>query len=164
MHGSTAMNEPETPNSSTKIDDVVQQLLRWSHEILRAMTRHSGAAAPTVPTIATQRASSADQRCHPRIPLHDITVHVTDGCLFATAALDNISPTGLCLCKLPEQLYNHSGELTVFSSDNPGLPVLHIQPRWQQTTWNGKTIGAAILNATDAWRLFFVHTASQFSA
>ena len=105
----------------------------------------------------------SDKRQHPRVALRDTPVHVTDGCLFATAFLENISPTGLCLCNLPEQLYKNSGKLTVFSSDNPGLPVLQIEPRWQNTGWKGKTIGAAILNTSDAWRLFFVHTAGQVS-
>ena len=112
-------------------------------------------AAPPVET--------ADQRRHPRVALQNTTVHVTDGCLFATALLENISPTGICLCNLPEQLYKNAGKLTVFSNDNPGLPVLQIEPRWQKTGWHGKTIGASILNATDAWRLFFVHTAGQFT-
>ncbi len=110
-----------------------------------------------------QPPQASDKRQHPRVALRDTPVHVTDGCLFATALLENISPTGVCLCNLPEQLYKNSGKLTVFSSDNPGLPVLQIEPRWQKTGWNGKTIGAVILNATDAWRLFFVHTAGQVS-
>ena len=108
-------------------------------------------------------AQASDQRQHPRVPLQNTTVHVTDGCLFATALLENISPSGLCICNIPEQLYKNAGKLTVFSSDNPGLPVLQIEPRWQKNSWRGKTIGAVILNATDAWRLFFVHTAGQFS-
>lgn len=108
--------------------------------------------------------SGAEKRRHPRIPVHNTTVQVTDGCLSASARIDNISPTGICLCDLPEQLYRSASRLTVYSSDNPGLPVLHIQPCWQHTGWGGKTIGAAILNATDAWRLFFVHTAGRFEA
>nr|WP_320009883.1 hypothetical protein [uncultured Desulfobulbus sp.] len=110
-----------------------------------------------------QTAQASDQRQHPRVALRNTTVHVTDGCLFATALLENISPSGLCICNLPEQLYKNAGKLTVFSSDDPGLPVLQIEPRWQRTNWRGKTIGAVILNATDAWRLFFVHTAGQFT-
>lgn len=106
---------------------------------------------------------ASDQRQHPRVALQNTTVYVTDGCLFATAMLENISQTGICLCNLPEQLYKNAGQLTVFSSDNPGLPVLQIEPRWQKIGWRGKTIGGTILNATDAWRLFFVHTAGQFS-
>jgi hypothetical protein len=109
------------------------------------------------------QAGASDKRRHPRVTLHNITVHVTDGCLFATAMLENISPNGICLCNLPEQLYKNAGKLTVFSSDNPGLPVLQIEPRWQKSGWGGKTIGAVILNTTDAWRLFFVHTAGQLS-
>lgn len=108
--------------------------------------------------------SGADKRRHPRIPLKNTTVHVTDGCLFATARIGNISPAGLCLCDLPEQLYHSANRLTVYSSDNPGLPVLQIRPCWQHTGWGGKTIGAIILNATDAWRLFFVHAAGQVEA
>lgn len=156
------MNFPKFPSPSARIACALQLLMRWSQGIVRAMTS-SGATIGTATATGGRRPGSADQRHHPRIPLHDITVHVTDGCLFATATLGNISLDGLCLCNLPEQLYNHSGELTVFSSDDPGLPVLQIKPRWQKTGWNGKTIGAAILNATDAWRLFFVHTASQHS-
>ncbi len=151
----TAMNLPKNINPSARIAGTLLQLVRWSQGVLRAMTSNPGTMMGSTGTTDGQRSGSADQRRHPRIPLNDITVHVTDGCLFATASLGNISPAGICLCNLPEQLYNHAGELTVFSSDNPGLPVLHIAPRWQKTGWNGKTIGAAILNATDAWRLFF---------
>jgi hypothetical protein len=121
----------------------------------------------TVPVKTGQTESPqamADQRRQPRIYLTNTSVHVTDGCLFATARIGNISPSGICLCNLPEQLYRSAGRLTVFSSDDPGLPVLHIEPRWEQTGWSGKTIGAAILNASETWRLFFVHTASQIEA
>lgn len=108
--------------------------------------------------------SEAEKRRHPRIGLTDTSVHVTDGCLCATAHLANISPAGICLCNLPEQLYRSANRLTIFSSDNPGLPVLHIEPRWERTGWKGKTIGAAIVNAPRTWRLFFFRTASQLEA
>ena len=156
MRGTTAMNFPKNTNPSARIAGTLLQLVRWSQGVLRAMTSSPVATVDSAGAIDGQRSGSADQRRHPRIPLNDITVHVTDGCLFATASLDHISPNGICL-------YNHTDELTVFSSDNPGLPVLHIAPRWQKTGWNGKTIGATVLNATDSWRLFFVHTASQYS-
>ena len=109
----------------------------------------------------SQPPSSADQRSNARIHLTDTTVQVTDGCLFATALIDNISLCGICLHHLPEQLYRSDRQLTVFSSDNPGIPILHIQPQWQDTGWDGKTIGATILNASETWRLFFVHSASR---
>jgi len=121
----------------------------------------------TVPVQTGQTESPqamADKRLQPRIHLTNTSVYVTDGCLFATARIGNISPSGICLCNLPEQLYRSAGRLTVFSSDDPGLPVLHIEPRWERTGWSGKTIGAAILNASETWRLFFVHTASQTEA
>lgn len=105
-----------------------------------------------------------EKRRHPRIGLTATSVHVTDGCLCATADLANISPAGICLCKLPEQLYRSASRLTIYSSDNPGLPVLHIEPRWERTGWNGKTIGAAIVNAPRTWRLFFFRTARQLEA
>lgn len=105
--------------------------------------------------------SSPDKRRHLRIALSATTVRVTDGCMFATARMENISPDGLCLGNLPEQLFRSPGRLTVFSSDNPGLPVLHVEPRWQRTGRGGKTMGATILNATESWRVFFVHTASR---
>ena len=155
------MNLPPLPRPSTRTARTLQRLLQWLRKMARSLTDGIALAMPTVGTTGHYRASGAEQRRHPRVPLQDVTVHVTDGCLFATAILDNISPSGLCLNNLPEQLYNHNGALTVYSSNNPGLPVLQIQPRWQKSDWNGKTIGAAILNATDAWRLFFVHTASQ---
>ena len=104
---------------------------------------------------------NADKRSQPRIHLKNTLVQVTDGCLCATAQIDNISPSGICLCNLPDQLYRSAGQLTVFSSDNPGLPVLHIEPRWEHMGRTGKSIGAAILNASETWRLFFIHAASQ---
>lgn len=106
--------------------------------------------------------ATADKRLQPRIRLKNTLVHVTDGCLFATARIDNISPSGICLSNLPEQLYRSAERLTVFSSDEPGIPVLHIEPRWEVTGCKGKTIGAAILNASDTWRLYFVHAANRF--
>ena len=139
----------------------MQRLLCWFQRMILGLTGSKTPPLPKTGALGYYQTRGAEQRRHPRVPLQDVTVHVTDGCLFATAVLENISPCGLCLNNLPEQLYNHNGALTVYSSNNPGLPVLQIQPRWQKSDWNGKTIGAAILNATDAWRLFFVHTASQ---
>lgn len=104
---------------------------------------------------------NADKRSQPRVHLKNTLVQVTDGCLCAIAQIDNISPSGICLCNLPDQLYRSAGQLTVFSSDNPGLPVLHIEPRWEHKGRTGKSIGAAILNASETWRLFFTHAASQ---
>ena len=137
----------------------VQHLARWLRSTLGTFfsqnrVKHVTHGAQT---------GAIDKRRHPRVTLHNIPVHVTDGCLFATAMLENISPDGICLRSLPEQLYINAGKLTVFSSNNPGLPVLQIEPRWQKSGWGGKTLGAVILNTTDAWRLFFVHTAGQLS-
>ena len=111
-----------------------------------------------------QRLTTADQRKNPRIHLTYTTVHVTDGCLFATALIDNISLCGICLCNLPEQLYRSARQLTVFSSEKPGIPILHIQPQWEDTSWDGKTIGATILNTSESWKLFFAHTASRMES
>jgi hypothetical protein len=135
-----------------------------------AMRRYCGSSTQTVlsrliPADSNGKPDRAplanDKRSHPRVPLNDTSVYVTDGCLFAAARIENISPGGICLCNLPEQLYRHNGPLTVYSSDNPGIPVLRIEPRWETTGWAGKTIGAAILNVSDAWRLFFVHAAGR---
>ncbi len=108
-----------------------------------------------------QHLTAADKRQHPRVNLTETTVQVTDGCLFATALIDNISLCGICLRNLPEQLYRSARQLTVYSSDNPGIPILHIQPKWETTGWEGKTIGASILNTSEPWNLFFVHIAGQ---
>jgi hypothetical protein len=105
-----------------------------------------------------------EQRQHPRISLVGVQVHVTDGCLFANALIDNISAGGLCLRNLPEQLYRGSGQLTVFSSDDPGFPVVQIEPRWESITWAGKTIGATVVNNPITWKCFFVHTAERVTA
>jgi len=139
------------------------QLLQQAHAFLRSLPSDLPLHLFSQKASGEPVLQASDQRQHPRVPLHNTTVHVTDGCLFATALLENISPSGLCICNIPEQLYKNAGKLTVFSSDNPGLPVLQIEPRWQKTSWRGKTIGAVIINATDAWRLFFVHTAGQFT-
>ena len=103
-----------------------------------------------------------DNRQHPRIRLNGPTVHVTDGCLFTTAQIDNVSPAGLCLCNLPEQLYRNAEQLTIFSNGNPTIPTLHIKPCWQAVGWNGKSIGATILNAPKTW-MFFVGRAARYS-
>jgi hypothetical protein len=111
-----------------------------------------------------QRLATVDKRKNPRIHLAETTVHVTDGCLFATALIDNISLCGICLCNLPEQLYRSARQLTVFSSENPGMPILHIQPQWEDTSWDGKTIGATILNTSETWRLFLVQASSRMDS
>jgi hypothetical protein len=135
-------------------------LVQRARTIMAPVARPSFSGDPAPPQ-NNQRFARNDQRQSPRIPLRDTPVHVTDGCLFATATMENISPTGLCLRNIPEQLYTNAEELTVFSSVNPGLPILQIAPRWQKTGLDGKTIGAVILNATDTWRLFFVHNAGH---
>lgn len=96
----------------------------------------------------------SEKRRHSRLRITAAKVHVTDGCFFATGLIDNISPGGICLCHLPERLYRDSGKLTVFSSDDPGLPILHIEPRWEKTSWDGKTIGAEVLNPSETWPYF----------
>ena len=111
-----------------------------------------------------QRLTAADKRKDPRIHLADTTVHVTDGCLFAAALVDNISLCGICLSNLPEQMYRSARQLTVFSNDNPGIPILHIQPQWEYTDWGGKTIGATILNTSETWRLFLVQASSRMDS
>ena len=161
---------PSRPEKTTTRPATPEPLLR---RLLRELQQRWLAAAdsPAVRTDpdrettetgqSTPVPAAADNRRQPRVPLKNTSVHVTDGCLCTPALIDNISPSGICLCNLPEQLYRSASQLTVFSNDNPGLPVLHIEPRWQRTDWGGKTIGAVILNGSDSWRLFFVHAASQ---
>lgn len=138
--------------------------------IRRLLTQATGTFLPNFASLQKNscanrhRLTAVEKRQNPRIHLDDTTVHVTDGCLFATALVDNISPCGICLCKLPEQLYRSARQLTVFSSENPGIPILHIQPKWEDTGWDGKTIGATILNTSETWRLFFVHTSSRMES
>lgn len=157
------------PESKTLQNRMLEPALK---RLLRAIQRRWAESTDTlffrfspVPADAGQSDSplaTADKRLQPRIRLKNTSIHVTDGCLFATARIDNISPSGICLSNLPEQLYRSAGRLTVFSSDDPGIPVLHIEPRWELTGCKGKTIGAAILNASDTWRLYFVHAANRF--
>jgi len=159
---SPATGTPHRPSSETPL----QQLFRTLGQRLARATsslRSHFKPARLDEGQGNQRMTGADQRLHPRIQLADTTVQVTDGCLFATALIENISPCGICLRNLPEPLYRSAGQLTVFSSDNPGIPILHIQPRWENTNWSGKTIGAAILNASETWRLFFMHAAGRLN-
>jgi len=166
--GRTVMaSRPEHPTSRpAPPEPPLKRLLRAVHRrwLSSAGARFFRAGQETEAGRSEPLPVTADKRSQPRIPLKNTSVHVTDGCLCATARIGNISPTGICLCNLPEQLYRSAGQLTVFSSDNPGLPVLHIEPRWQQTGWGGKTIGAAIINVSETWRLFFVHAASRIEA
>lgn len=161
--GSDTMNFTFILKPFALIASVMQQVVRWLQGMVQTLTSDNSSRMPRAATSNKYWAAGMEQRRQLRIPLQNVTVRVTDGCLSTTAVMDNISPGGVCLSNLPEQLYNHGGALTVYSSNNPGLPVLQIQPRWQSNGWNGKTIGAVILNTTDAWRLFFIHTASQCS-
>ncbi|MCL2457331.1 MAG: hypothetical protein FWF31_00480 [Desulfobulbus sp.] len=139
-------------------------------QVMRAMQRrwrqstgllHHRIDRPADDKLSASVPAPVDNRCHLRIPIKTTPVRVTDGCLCATAEIDNISPAGICLRNLPEPFYRDAEDLTVFSSDNPGLPVLRIKPRWERTDWRGKTIGATIVNVSESWRLFFTRTASQ---
>jgi len=140
----------------TRLMKVVQR--RWRQSTGLFLSRTDQAAETRPPASASV---PVENRCHPRVPVTPTHVQVTDGCLCATAEIGNISPCGICLRNLPETLYRDAERLTVFSSDNPGLPVLHIKPRWERTDWSGKTIGAAIVNAPELWQIFFIHAASQ---
>jgi hypothetical protein len=164
MTSSPKQHAPQEHTSTPLSQRLARAIRRCWAVSTRLFTTPPTVSASSRSVQGETRPTGLEKRRHPRIPLHNTTVHVTDGCLSATARIDNISPSGICLCNLPEQLYRSTNRLTVFSKDNPGLPVLHIQPCWQTTGWGGKTIGAAILNATDAWRLFFVHAASRQEA
>ena len=150
---------------SLSAEPPIRRLLRemrrqWRRSVGSLLTR-TGRTAGTAQSTA---AVPVEKRRHRRIPLKNTLVRVTDGCLCATAEIGDISPCGICLRNLPEQLYHGAGRLTVFSSDDPGLPVLHIAPRWQRTGWRGKTIGAAIVDVPEAWHLFFVRAAGGIGA
>lgn len=161
------VSHPTTGSSRRRFPIPTLQKLLWA--IRRLLTRSSVTPEPDRDQIDQelsrndQRLTAADKRRYPRINLTDTTVQVTDGCLFATALIDNISLCGICLRNLPEQLYRSARQLTVFSNDNPGIPILHIQPKWESTGWEGKTIGASILNTSETWKLFFVHTAGRMA-
>ena len=158
----TGSSHPSHPSHRPSSETPLQQLFRTlGKHVTRAVSflRSPFKTARPGGGQAKKRRTGADQRRHPRIPIADTTVQVTDGCLFATALIENISSCGICLRNLPEQLYRSGGQLTVFSSDNPGIPILHIQPRWENINWSGKTIGATILNASETWRLFLMHAA-----
>lgn len=142
------------PSRRRSLSPALRKLLRTIRGLFRR---------PTVPAAAIDLPTGSDNRRHPRVNLAETRVQVTDGCLVATALIDNISLRGICLGHLPEQLYRSARQLTVYSSDNPGLPILHIQPQWQTTGWEGKTIGASILNSSETWRLFFDHTTGQLA-
>ena len=146
---------PDKPRIA-RLMRAVQQRWRQSTGLLHPRTDR-----PADDALSASAPPSVDNRCHLRIPIKTTLVRVTDGCLCATAEIDNISLLGICLRNLPEPFYRDAESLTVFSSDNPGLPVLHIKPRWERTDWKGKTIGASIVNASESWHLFFLRTASQ---
>ncbi len=95
-----------------------------------------------------------EKRAHERIPLPDTTINVTDGYIFCTALLDNISAYGVCLKNLPDTLYKNSENLTLFSHAGGELPVLHVRPQWEQKDRSGKRIGARILNSSEKWLVF----------
>jgi hypothetical protein len=159
------VSHPTTESSGRRFP--VPSLLKLLRAIRGLLTRSTDTLAPDRDQVDhgvsgnDRHLTAADQRRYPRINLTETTVQVTDGCLFATALVDNISLCGICLRNLPEQLYRSARQLTVFSNDNPSIPILHIQPKWESTGWDGKTIGASILNTSETWKLFFVHTAGR---
>ncbi|WP_310601320.1 hypothetical protein [Desulfobulbus sp.] len=152
--------------TSTPDDDISAQGAPPISRLMRAMQRRwrQSTGLPADEDLAASVPPPVENRCHPRIPIKATLVRVTDGCLCATAEIDNISPVGICLRNLPEPLYRDAESLTVFSSDNPGLPVLHIKPRWERTDWKGKIIGATIVNVSESWQLFFIHAAGRIGA
>ncbi|WP_153306656.1 hypothetical protein [Desulfogranum japonicum] len=95
-----------------------------------------------------------EKRAHERIPLPNTTINVTDGYIFCTALLDNISAYGVCLKNLPDTLYRNSENLTLFSQTGDELPVLHVRPQWERKEHSGKRIGARILNSSEKWLSF----------
>jgi hypothetical protein len=155
------------PESNAQHEEPISWLKRLVRAVHRQRALFAGTFSPRCTPVLENDVHTGpasleeEKRRHRRIGLTKTSVNVTDGCLCATALLANISPSGLCLCNLPEQLYRSASRLTIFSSDNPGLPVLHIEPRWEQTGWNGKTIGAVIINAPRAWGHFFLRTANR---
>ncbi len=106
--------------------------------------------------IPSTRDREKDKRRHPRIKIASTTISVTDGCIFSTAVVENISEFGICLKDLPEPLYKNADILTIFSNDDKTIPTLRIKPKWERTVERrGKTIGAAIVEISDEWSSFF---------
>ncbi len=92
-----------------------------------------------------------------RVHLLHAPVQVTDGCFFAPARLENISPSGVCLGNLPEQTCWRSGQLIVYSSTNPAMPVIQVEIVWEQSRQGDRIAGASILNMSRTWLMFFAN-------
>lgn len=96
-----------------------------------------------------------DRRLNLRINMEHMPVYVTDGCFLTPAMITNISPSGICLCNLPEHIFWRTEHLFVYSSSNHTIPVLHVLPVWELITTEGKMIGAMILNTSKSWHIFY---------
>lgn len=105
-----------------------------------------------------------DKRQHARINLSGTMVNVTDGCIFCTALVDNVSTVGICLSKLPESLYKKADSLTIFSSNNDRMPTIHVQPKWEKSRQHGKTLGAIIVDVSEEWTTFLTNSVRPYSA
>lgn len=121
----------------------------------------TGAEVPLRQTEDSAQAAFVDKRVEGRTQIPPVKVRVTDGCLSAAAVIDNISAQGLCLRNLPEQLFCDACRLTVFSSSDPAIPVIHIQPRWSRTDWSGKTMGAFILDTPETWHRYYSRSTAR---
>lgn len=105
-----------------------------------------------------------DKRQHARINLEDTTVNVSDGCIFCTALVENVSTVGICLSKLPEPLYKTAEALTIFSSSNDKMPTIRIEPRWVKKRQQGKTLGATIVDVSEEWTSFLGSSVRPYSS
>ncbi|PIE55711.1 MAG: hypothetical protein CSA34_08035 [Desulfobulbus propionicus] len=98
--------------------------------------------------------NTQDLRRYKRVDVNSTSVNVTDGYIFCTGQLANISGVGACLKQLPCSLDREAERITVFINDAGFQPVLHLQPVWSEDSVSGKVLGGLIKNTPDNWKQY----------
>jgi len=95
-----------------------------------------------------------DKRKHPRIPMSDISVDVSDGFGFFSGNASDISRFGLGLVNMAKRLGRDADRFTVVVSGRGQDFKFKVFPRWEEVEGLTKRIGVEIANAPWEWTEF----------
>ncbi len=95
-----------------------------------------------------------DKRKHPRIPIDDLNVDVSDGFGFFSGSASDISRFGLGLVNMAKRLGKDAEKFTVVVSGQGKDFKFKVFPRWEEVEGLTKRVGVEIANAPWEWTEF----------
>lgn len=93
-------------------------------------------------------------RKYPRIRVHDMTIHISDGIRCCAGAVADVSRFGLRLAEIGSRFGKQVDQFTVVAVSGEQHFKFRVKPRWSQIGPSSKSMGVNIEAAPWQWTSF----------